>query len=169
VALTAATLMPHRHLHPAHHAHPITGSVHHLSPWQRRGLYLTVVALLLTGLPWLALHYALGSGAGELPHPLEAWLMRVHGLAAFAGLFMFGVIAGVHIPRGWRMSARLRWAKQRALGLIVSVLCGGLALSAYAMFYLLPEDWHAPVGWLHAGVGLLLAIALPLHAKGLRR
>lgn len=160
--------MPHRHP-PRSSQHLPSGAVHHLSPWQRRSLYLTITLLTLTGLPWLALHYTVGAGAGELPHPMESWLMRMHGLAAFTGLFMFGVIAGVHIPRGWRMSARLRWAKQRALGLIVSVLCGALALSAYAMFYLLPEDWHAPVGWLHAGVGLLLAIALPLHAKGLRR
>lgn len=160
--------MPHRS-HPRLPPHLPTGPVHHLSPWQRRGLYLTIAVLTLTGLPWLALHYTVGAGAGELPHPLEPWLMRLHGLAAFAGLFMFGVIAGVHIPRGWRMSARLRWAKQRALGLIVSTLGGALALSAYAMFYLLPEDWHAPVGWVHAAIGLLLAIALPLHAKGLRR
>lgn len=155
--------MPHR-------AHSLpTGTVRHLSRWQRLGLYLSVAALLLTGLPWLALHYTLGAGAGELPHPLEAWLMRLHGFAAFAALFMLGVIAGVHVPRGWRMSARLRWAQQRGLGLLVSGLSGALALSAYAMFYLLPEAWHAPVGWAHAGLGLLLGIALPLHARGLRR
>lgn len=160
--------MPHRQSHRPSHPLP-SGTIHHLSPWQRRGLYAAVTLLILTGLPWLALHYTVGAGAGELPHPLETWLMRVHGLAAFAGLFMFGVIAGVHIPRGWRMSARLRWANQRALGLIVTTLCGALALSAYAMFYLLPEDWHAPVGWGHAVLGLLLVVALPLHVRGLKR
>lgn len=166
--------MPHRspshpsHLHGRpHHGHP--PQAHHLPRWQRRGLYLTVAALTLTGLPWLVIHYTLGEGAGELPHPAEAWLMRLHGLAAFVGLFWFGVIAAAHIPRGWRMSARLRWARQRSLGLFVTVLMTALALSAYAMFYLLPEAWHTPVGWLHAGIGTLLALALPLHAGGLRR
>ena len=63
------------------------------------------VMVLASGLLWLALHYMAGAGAGELPHPLEAWLMRAHGLAAFAGLFMLGVIGGSHIPHGWRPAA----------------------------------------------------------------
>lgn len=156
--------MPHR----LSHALPETRT-HHLPRWQRRGLYLTLAALVLTGLPWLVVHYTVGEGTGELPHPAEHWLMRLHGLAAFVGLFWFGVIAASHIGRGWRMSARLRWARQRSLGLLVTALMTLLALSAYAMFYLLPEAWHTPVGLLHAALGFVLVLVLPLHVRGLRR
>lgn len=156
--------MPHRPPHATPGAH-----THHLPRWQRRGLYLTIAALALTGLPWLAIHYTLGEGAGELPHPAEAWLMRLHGLGAFTGLFWFGLITAAHIPRGWRMSGRLRWARQRSLGLAVTTLMALLALSAYAMFYLLPEAWHPPVGLAHAALGTLLVPLLAWHARGLRR
>lgn len=162
--MSSVPMPHHRHLHTLPGAH-----AHHLPRWQRRGLYLTVITLVLTGLPWLAIHYTLGEGAGQLPHPAESWLMRLHGLAAFVGLFWFGVIAAAHIPRGWRMSARLRWAQQRSLGLLVTALMTFLALSAYAMFYLLPEAWHTPAGLAHAAAGTLLAAALPLHVRGLRR
>src|SRR5437867_3506565 len=94
----------------------MTRSPHRIPRWQRLALYTSGATLLASGLSWLALHYAVGAGAGELPHPLEAWLMRLHGLAAFASLFMLGVIAGSHVPHGWRMSARHRWARQRSSG-----------------------------------------------------
>ena len=48
--------------------------------------------------------------ADTLPSPLEPWVMKVHGLAAFAALFMFGVLAASHVPLGWRLSLRWRWA-----------------------------------------------------------
>lgn len=165
--------MPRRSAHKRPHAHPPTLAPGHLPhalrPWQRRGLYGCVAALACTGLPWLLLHYTVGAGAGELPHPLEAWLMRLHGLAGFAALFLFGVMAGVHLPRGWHLSARPRWAGQRALGLAVSTLCALLALSAYALFYLVPEGWHDPVGWAHAGVGVALLVVLAWHVVRGRR
>jgi len=68
------------------------GSVHRLLRWQRLALYLAGAVLLLTGGLWLLVHYSVGAGAGALPHPLEAWSLRLHGLAAFAGLFVLGVL-----------------------------------------------------------------------------
>ncbi len=162
--------MPHRphaphQVHAAHAVHATSHSVSHLQRWQRRCLYGVVATLALSGVLWLGLHYTVGAGAGELPHPLEAWAMRLHGLGAFGALFMLGIVAGVHVPRGWRMSARRRWAHQRPLGVMLGVLAGLLVLSAYALYYLLPERWHEPVGWGHACVGLLLAGVLWMHAR----
>ena len=120
----------------------------------------SAAALLLTGLAWLPLHHLWGAGAGELPHPLEPWLMRAHGLAALAGTFSLGLVASVHVRRGWALAAR------RASGLALLLLAAALVLSGWALWYLLPEPWHAPAGWVHAAAGVA-ACALGLgHARG---
>ena len=79
-----------RHLHTPHNR---------LRPWQRRATDACGALLLLTGAVWLALHYGRGD---ELPLSAEAWALRLHGAAAFAALFMLGVLAAAHVPHGWR-------------------------------------------------------------------
>ena len=143
----------------AHH------STHHLARWQRLSVYAVGALLLATGVVWLALHYLVGAGTGELPHPLEAWALRLHGLAAFAGLFMLGVIAAVHVPHGWRLSRRLRWAHQRGTGLTLCALAAALALSGYLLYYFAPEAIRPALGWLHTAVGVAMALLLALHRR----
>ncbi|MBS0507090.1 MAG: hypothetical protein JSR53_06880 [Proteobacteria bacterium] len=103
-----------------------------------------------------------------MPHPLEPWLMRLHGAAAFAGLFMAGVLAAAHVPQGWRMTTRnprLRQhkARQRRTGLALCALGLAAVLSGYLLYYFAPEDLRAAIGWSHAALGLVLAGLLPLH------
>ena len=146
------------HLAP-HHAH-------RLVRWQRLALYLSGALLLLTGAAWLAVHYSIGAGAGELPHPLEAWMLRLHGLAAFAGVFVFGALAAAHIPQGWRLSQRRRWAGQRRSGLRLCAVGALLMLSGYALFYFAPESVRPAMGWLHTGIGLAMAVLIASHRRG---
>jgi hypothetical protein len=148
----------HHHLG-AHHAH-------RLVRWQRIALYATGALLLATGSTWLAVHYSVGAGAGELPHPLEAWVLRMHGLAAFAGLFMLGVLAAGHIPQGWRLSQRRRWAMQRSSGTLLCVIGALLALSGYALFYFASEAVRPALGWAHAFVGVTMALLIASHRRG---
>lgn len=144
-----------------HHPHP----VHHLARWQRIGVTLAGGALLLTGVAWLALHYVSGAGAAELPHPLEAWTLRLHGAAAFAGLFLLGVVAGAHIPHGWRLSRRHRWAHQRGSGLALCALGGALALTGYLLYYFAPEGVRPALGWMHAAAGVAMTLAIAVHRR----
>lgn len=126
------------------------------SPWQRQALGWVAWLLLVSGGGWLALHYSVGAGSGELPHPAEPWLMKLHGAAAFAALFGAGLMAGHHIPTAWRQARRPRYGAQRRSGLL---LCGSAALvvlTGYALFYLVPEALRPALGWLHAGAGALL-------------
>lgn len=146
----------------SHHHHV----AHHLARWQRLGVYAVGALLLGSGGVWLALHYLVGAGAGELPHPLEAWSMRLHGLAAFAALFLLGAISAAHVPQGWRLSRRLRWAHQRSTGLGLCALAGGLALSGYLLYYFAPEAVRPALGWVHSGVGVAMALAIALHRRG---
>ena len=144
---------------------PMTRHSNRLPRWQRFSLYTTGGVLLATGLVWLALHYTLGAGSGELPHPLEAWMIRLHGLAAFGALFMLGVIAGSHLPHGWRMSARHRWAHQRGSGLALCLLGAALVLSGYLLYYFAPESLRPALGWLHSGVGVAMGAMFLLHPR----
>ena len=140
--------------------------VHRLVRWQRLALYLTGAVLLATGALWLAVHYSIGAGAGELPHPLEAWSLRLHGLAAFAGLFVLGVLAAAHIPQGWRLSHRRRWAGQRSSGVLLCGIGAALAATGYALFYFAPEGVRPALGWAHAFVGVTMGVLIASHRRG---
>jgi hypothetical protein len=150
-----------------HHAAPHPNRhAHRLVRWQRVALYVSGALLTATGGVWLAVHYSVGAGAGELPHPLEAWLLRVHGLAAFAGVFVIGALAAAHVPQGWRLSHRRRWAGQRASGVLLCAVAALLVLSGYALFYFAPEAVRPALGWAHAVVGLAMAVLIATHRRG---
>ncbi len=133
-----------------------------IPPWQRRVLVASAWSLLLSGAAWLPVHYLWGAGAGELPSPLEPWLMRWHGLAVLAGLFALGLVSAGHVPRGWRAG------RQRTSGLVLCVLSALLVLSGYGLSYLVSERWHAALGWAHAAAGGLAFAVGALHARPIR-
>jgi len=148
----------------------MTRSGQRLPAWQRACLFGSGAVLLLTGGVWLVVHYAFGAGAGELPHPLEAWCLRLHGLAAFVALFVLGVLAAVHIPTGWRMSGRHRHAHQRGSGTALCVLAGVLVATGYLLYYFAPEPLRPALGWIHAGTGLGMSPLFLVHRRrGLSR
>lgn len=144
--------------------------MNHLKSWRYHTLYATAGVLALSGVAWLIVHYLWGAGAGNLPHPIEPWLIRLHGAAGFAGLFMAGVLAATHVPQGWRMTMhnpRLRQhkANQRRTGLALCGLGGAAVLSGYLLYYFAPEDVHALISWSHAALGFTLVLLLPMHGS----
>jgi hypothetical protein len=134
-----------------------------LPRWQRRGVHLSVLALVLSGLGWLAVHYSIGAGTGELPHPSEAWLMKLHGAATMAALFFFGSVMAAHAPRGWRMR------RQRKLGLTLWLVLALLVLTGYALYYFAPDTVRPALGLVHSGAGVALLLMLLWHRRGSRR
>jgi hypothetical protein len=132
--------------------------------WQRRAGYVVLLALLLSGLTWLAVHFlhwpaASRSAMEGLPSPWEAGLMRVHGAAAMVALFVFGALTSTHVIRGWRMKRRL------PSGMVVLGCAVLLVLSAYGLYYLVPDDWRDGLGLLHAGTGISVTLALLWHRR----
>jgi len=112
------------------------------SRWQRQGLLAVGLLLAATGVAWLALHYR--TGGDGLPHPAEGWLMRLHGAAAFAALFGAGLMAGHHIPAGWRAAQRPRHASQRRSGLLLCLMLGLGVVSGYTLYYFAPNGCVRP-------------------------
>jgi hypothetical protein len=133
------------------------------SRWQRQGLLAVGLLLTATGAAWLVLH-TLAAGDG-LPHPAEAWLMRLHGAGAFAALFGAGLMAGQHIPAGWHAAQRPRHASQRRSGLWLCSLLALSVVSAYALYYFAPEWLRPTLGWLHSGAGTAMLLAGAWHGR----
>jgi len=136
----------------------------HLQRHQRVLVHGSGWLLLASGVAWLAVHYLADNGG--LPHPLEAWMMRTHALAAWVGAFTLGALAAHHIPRGWHSTQRRRAAGQRRLGLALCAMALALVLSGYALMYWVPEPSHAAWGWAHSAVGLAMAAVLIVHGSG---
>ena len=127
------------------------------------------VALLLTGLSWLWVHYAWGAGSGELPHPWEAMAMRLHALAALLAVFVFGAVAASHVQHAWRSTLRRHLDHQRHLGVALCTLGAALALTGYALMYLVSEAARPALGWLHTAIGVAMAVVLLIHQRSARR
>ena len=131
-----------------------------LPRWLLSTLLVTGVLLLASGLLWDALHYFVGAGQSELafPHPWEAPLMRLHGLAMIGFLFALGGLGPVHVPRGWRENRNTRSGVMLISAAVI------LALSGYALYYWVSEATRGWVGIAHTAVGALMALALGVHA-----
>ena len=140
--------------------------VHRLVLWQRITLYCASALLMLTGLAWLGVHYSAGAGADELPHPLEAWLMRLHGAVAYVALFVLGALAAAHVPHGWRLTGRHRWAGQRGSGVTLCAVAALLVLSGYLLNYFAPEAVRPALGWVHTGIGIAMGVLIAIHRRG---
>lgn len=138
-----------------------------LPGWHKRWLYTCFAALAGSGLAWLLLHY--GRDADTLPLPAEAWALRIHGLASMAGLMGLGMVAGSHVPAGWRISAQAGRLGQRRSGLWLSAVLMAVVLTAYGLLYLVPEAWHEATGWVHAGLAACLALLWAWHRPRRRR
>ena len=55
-----------------------------LGPWHQRTVYGATALLSLSGAVWLVLHFFMVRPGefGETHHPLETWMLKVHGAAA---------------------------------------------------------------------------------------
>lgn len=135
-----------------------------LSRAQRRLLYASTAALVLTGLMWLSVHQlawpVMSRASMEgLPSPWEPWLMKLHGAAMMVMLFMIGRISSTHVMRG----LRLHWRVRDGIGLLVGAAL--LALTGYSLYYLIPDDWRDANGWVHAAIGIGWTATLLWHRR----
>ena len=127
--------------------------------WQKVSLDTSLIALVVSGLLWLLVHYVFGAGREELPHWSEAWLMRLHGLAGFAVLVTVGAFLPVHVPRGWRIRQERGFEVTMLASLAVAVI------TAYALYYFAPDTIRPSLGWLHAVIGCAWGGTIMWHRR----
>jgi len=115
--------------------------------------------LWLSGALWLLFHYVFMTKGefGDTPSPLEPWWLRIHAAAAFAALWGFGMVWGVHIVAGWRTG------RQRLSGATAVTVLGWLILTAYLLYYLTDDRWRSVSAVAHWVPGLALPVLLVLH------
>jgi hypothetical protein len=136
-----------------------------LAPWHRRAVYVATVALVASGLLWLMLHFwmAVPGEFGETTHPLEPWMLRLHGAAAMAGLVLYGSLLPIHVQRAWSVGRNV------ALGIALSSLLLLLTVSGYLLYYAGGEDTRPVISALHWIVGLAVPALLVWHVVAGRR
>lgn len=125
----------------------------------RRALYAIFALLLISGLLWLGFHYfvSLKTDFGDTHHPLEAWWLKLHGLAAMLSLIVFGSLMPGHIRNAWQ------YRKNRGSGGTMVAVMTVLALTGYFLYYVGSEEIRQFTGIVHWAIGLALTPLLIMH------
>jgi hypothetical protein len=136
-----------------------------LSRRHRVWTYVISAAVLLTGVCWLLAHYLLAGDCpfGECRSPLEPWILRAHGAAAFAALVLLGSLLPAHVTRAWQAG------RNRFAGAAVIAGIGALVVSGYGLYYVAEEALRPWVSGLHWALGLSLIPLFAAHLYAGRR
>lgn len=147
--------MKHRRFHAP--VHPASGRAR-LSQRREALVYIVLGVLWASGIGWLAFHYFLRQTTefGLLPHPLEAWWLRLHGAAAFATLWLIGLLWAIHLLPAWK-------SRRRISGIALTLLLAVLVLSGYFLYYASGDDARAVIALLHWITGAALPLAVLPH------
>lgn len=139
-------------------AQPIRDHVR-LKHKRRLAVYGVGLGLWLTGILWLVFHYFMVQQTtfGPSAHPLEHWLLALHGLFGFATLWILGLLWGVHIVGGWKTGRR------RVTGSVLFVILAELTITGYLLYYPPSDDALSVIALSHWGVGLAIPILFLLH------
>jgi hypothetical protein len=136
-----------------------------LGYWHQFAVYAATAALALSGLVWLVCHFVLATPRdfGPQAHPMEPWVLRVHGAAAMAGLIVYGSLLPIHIRRAWTLRRNI----VLGIGLIAIMLI--LTLTGYLLYYAGGEHSRGVISALHWAVGLAVPALLAWHVVSGRR
>ena len=127
---------------------------------RRLTLYAVSLSVWGSGCVWLLLHYFVHSVdrlGFETPHPAEKWSLVAHAFASFYAMWWFGVLWTGHVKRGWK--ARIR----RGTGGSLFGVWLWLAVTGYALYYVVSDTWRARTSILHWTVGLAALGAFLFH------
>jgi hypothetical protein len=126
---------------------------------RRWALYIVGTGVWLTGGLWLLFHYFFVEEGefGPTANPLEPWWLKLHGAFAFAAVWMFGLLWGIHIAKLWPHRRR-RWSGGILTGVFVLLI-----LSGYLLYYLGDDRIRPLISALHWVIGLACPIFFAWH------
>ena len=133
-----------------------------MSRTRRRLVGGVAFGLWSSGAVWLLSHEAFAPVGefGPSSRGMDAWILMLHGLLGWAGIWCLGLLWGTHVGAGWAQGRR-RWTGAALLG-----IAGLLALSGCGLFYCGDEDirrWTATLHWI---LGLIAPAAFLPHRFG---
>ena len=130
-----------------------------LSRRHQAWLHLTFGILFLSGVLWLIFHFFVRAknDFGDMTHPAEPWLMKLHGGAAMIGLIVLGTLLPGHVRRAWDAK------KNRFTGSGLLALNALLIITGYALYYCAGEQTRPLISALHWIFGLVLPITIAWH------
>jgi hypothetical protein len=130
-----------------------------LGPWHQGAVYGATAALAVSGIIWLVLHYflAVPGEYGPQIHPLEPWMLRLHGAAAMAGLIIYGSLLPVHVRRAWSIRRNI----VLGIGLVAVMLL--LTVTGYLLYYSGDENTRPLISAVHWILGLVVPALLVWH------
>jgi hypothetical protein len=130
-----------------------------LGPSRRWTLYIVGAGVWMTGGLWLLDHYFLVRQGefGPTANPLEPWWLKLHGAFAFAAVWLFGLLWGVHITKTWPHKRR-RWS-----GGVLTGVFALLIVSGYLLYYTGDDKVRPIVSIVHWGIGLACPVLFLFH------
>ena len=131
----------------------------HLGRWHQTAVYAVTGLLVVSGLVWVLLHY-FGQTKGDFgpaPHPLEVWMLRVHGGAAMAAFIAYGSLLPIHVRRAWAIRRNIY------LGITLIVVMLLLTVTAYLLYYSGSEETRPIISAIHWIIGVVVAPLLTWH------
>jgi len=136
-----------------------------LGVWHQAAVYGVTALLAVTGIAWLTYHYflAVPGDFGPQPHPMEHWMLRLHGAAAMAGLIVYGSLLPIHIRRAWALRRNI----VLGIGLVTLMLL--LTVTGYLLYYAGGEESRPLISLLHWAPGLAVPALIAWHVTSGRR
>lgn len=136
-----------------------------LPRWQEYAVYVSLGALIVTGLAWLGLDQwvRVNSEFGPEHHPAEHGVLIIHGAAAYGFLVVVGALIPVHVKLGWNIG------RNKLSGLWLGTSCIIAAVTALGLYYLGGEASRSAASLAHWLVGLILIPAFLIHVVKGRR
>ena len=139
--------------------------------WQRKLIYWTVSLLMVSGLIWLAAHWAMPSEQQlatdtaqinaklAMCMQLKYWSIRVHTFVALVVLIVIGSLIPAHILARWPLKRNIWSGVVNIAAFIV------LTLTGYMLWYVSEGGIKQWATWLHWVIGMALPIVLAVHIK----
>ena len=134
--------------------------------WHQTTVDGATALLVVSGAIWLLLHFFMVSQGefGDTHHPLEMWMLKLHGAAAMAGLIIYGSLLPIHIRRAWTIRRNI------FLGISLVVLMLLLTISGYLLYYAGGEEARPIISATHWILGVGVPALLAWHViSGKRR
>jgi hypothetical protein len=134
--------------------------------WHQTSVYGATALLVISGALWLVLHFFMMTQGefGETHHPLEIWMLKLHGAAAMAGLIIYGSLLPIHIRRAWTIRRNI----YLGIGLVAIMLM--LTITGYLLYYAGGEETRPVISVTHWVIGVIVPVLLAWHViSGKRR